>query len=169
MVRVLGAVADFSPPVVLAVYKLLDLLILLQPAAFNTHQWMFVFGSEHELALAGCSKPSSSPQSNRDEDSMTPAISQLSTVVATAATEPRPEAEYNAAETAAGPTSMLRPLLTVKMQKIAMKDVDELLPYAAQLRARAYDNSVSVQQIDYAFIEQYLEEEFVIWDSSLRS
>ena len=33
MVRVLGAVGDFSPQVVLAVFKLLDLLVLLQVIA----------------------------------------------------------------------------------------------------------------------------------------
>lgn len=57
---------------------------------------------------------------------------------------------------------MRRPLFKAGFETVQISDVDELRPYAAQLKVRAYDNSVATEPVDAEFIERYLEEEFAV-------
>eukprot|EP01051_Picozoa_sp_SAG22_P018206 SAG22_NODE_2998_length_2038_cov_1.307891_2_plen_196_part_00 len=167
MVRVLGAVADFSPQVVLAVFKLLDLLVLLQPAAFRTHEWMmFIFDDAERLEPEHPALASGGGGAAHDKTAAAAA--------ANAAPPPPPpppphsgqqseadgQASPRSPRVGCVPTATRRPLFSAGAD-LQIHDVAELRPYAAQLRLRAYENSVSMEPVDYGYIERYLEEEFV--------
>jgi hypothetical protein len=145
MARILGAVTEFSPGVVFGVFKLLDLLILLQPAAFHTHQWMFVLGCEEVLAL---------PDSNSE-------------VVIELGRDGKPQG-YTSLEReqdeASPDTSVRRPLFGSNLKAGELQELIDLRPFAFRLKARAYESTVSMDPVDYEFIEQYLGADFASFD-----